>query len=123
MLDKLVKIAIRLDQLGETKLADEVDAIVQKLAQSKLFVGMKKDGEILEMGTHIVQPGDTLSQITLDRKGGFEVSVSDNLALNPGLKPELLMPGMKIKVWQSSEIESGTHVEGMEPLSAEEMSR
>jgi len=116
MLEKLVKIANRLDQLGETKLADEVDALVRKIA-SDLHKGMKKDGEILEIGTHIVHPGETLGQITIDRRGSFsEVTVEDNLKLNPGLNPSKLQIGKEIKVWQSSAFEGGVPVEGMEPL-------
>jgi hypothetical protein len=115
MLDKLVKIANRLDEMGETKLADEVDTLIRKLS-SNLHKGMKKDGEILEIGTHVVHPGETLGQITADRRGSFnEVTVEENLKLNPGLDPLKLPVGKEIKVWQSSGFEGGVPVEGMEP--------
>jgi len=110
MLEKLVKIANRLDQLGETKLADEVDALVRKIASEEPHVGMKghiklADGTKvpahLEIYRHTVQMGDTLADLTEENTGKFEphITTEHNAKLNHLPAPYDLHKGQTLSLW------------------------
>jgi len=53
-------------------------------------------GSFYELGVYVVGKGDTLLRIS----ESFQVSPQDVIAINPGLNPNILMIGQKIRIYE-----------------------
>ena len=95
MIKELVKIASKLDEVGLTKEADVIDALIRKLAE---------EGEPVKVVQYEIQPGDTLFKLTMEHSKPVGKSLEDNIKLNKeklgsGFNADKLSVGSTVYFW------------------------
>jgi hypothetical protein len=94
MIKQLIKVASELDAAGFTKEADQVDAIIRKLAGEK-----DPSAKPIE---HLVREKDNLSKMT-DRHGASGYTVQDNIDYNkkknPSFDEKKMRPGSSVYIY------------------------
>jgi hypothetical protein len=94
MIKQLIKVASELDAAGFVKEANQVDAIIRKLAGQK--------DPAAKPIKHTVRPGDTLSSMTkMHGSSGYTVqdNIDYNKSKNPSFDEKKMKPGSSVYIY------------------------
>lgn len=97
MLKDLIKIANKLDGIGLTKEADELDQIIRKLAEGDM------------VREHVVSAGEVFSKIVEgfgDPRHSLQEQIDLNKKSNPAFDPDRIKVGQKVLPYVPPEYES-----------------
>lgn len=105
MLKELIKIANKLDGIGLTKEADELDQIIRKLAEGDMVrEHVVSAGEVLSKSA-----GEVFSKIVEgfgDPKHSLQEQIDLNKKSNPAFDPDRIKVGQKVLLYVPPEYES-----------------
>ncbi|MEO6035098.1 MAG: LysM domain-containing protein [Verrucomicrobiota bacterium] len=73
----------------------------KKIARGEYFLAESNAtaGAFYELGIYVIEKGDTLAKVA----GQFHLSVVEIMAVNPGLNPNRLLIGQKIRIYERNQ--------------------